>query len=117
LLSWGLSAIMVLSLCLILSNWVGMIFPVNQASRPKQRPGFELEMLNGEVLLYHVASTRIFALNQTASLIWQLCGGRYTVEEIIEVLGNAYPDSADDIPAQVEATLAQFLKRGVIDLA
>jgi hypothetical protein len=89
---------------------------LNQASRPKQRPGFELEMLDGEVLLYHAASTRIFALNQTATLIWQLCGGQHTVEEITQVLGNAYPDSADDIAAQVEATLARFLEQGVIDL-
>ena len=116
MLGCGLSAIMVLPLSLILSNGAGMVFFVNQVSRPRQKPGFKLEMLDGEVLLYHVASTRIFALNQTATLIWQLCGGQRTVEGITEVLGNAYPDSAHDIAAQVEATLAQFLKQGIIDL-
>lgn len=89
---------------------------INQTDKPKQRTGFQLEVLDGELLLYHVGSARIFCFNQTAALIWQLCNGEHTIAEIIEVLIEAYPQSKDDIAAQVEAALAEFLEQAVIDM-
>jgi hypothetical protein len=32
-----------------------------------------------------------FALNETASVIWQLCNGERPVAEIVEILQDAYP--------------------------
>lgn len=86
------------------------------SAKPKQKPGYHLEMLDGELLLYHLDETRILYCNQTASLIWHLCDGQRTVDEMIAILGEAYPDAAETIATDVEETMQQFLAAGCIEL-
>ena len=90
-----------------------MIDPVD---KPRQTAGYFLEELDGELLLYHLDETKILYCNQTASLIWTLCDGQRTVQKIVELLGEAYPESASTIVGDVEDTLASFLEQGTIEL-
>ena len=53
--------------------------------------------------------------NPSASLIWRLCDGQRTVEEITSLLSQAFPEAADTIPAEAEATLRQFHEHGAIE--
>ena len=87
------------------------------SAKPKQKPDFHLEVIDGELLLYHLGETKILYFNETASLIWQLCNGRQTVGEIIDLLSEAYPDAAGTMAADVEETVQQFLTAGCIELA
>jgi hypothetical protein len=82
--------------------------------KPKQKTDYRLETLDDEILLYHPSETKIMYLNPTASIIWGLCDGERTWEEIIILLKDAYPESADDIAADVETTLEQFIEQGCI---
>lgn len=84
--------------------------------RPHQREGFLLEEMDGELMLYSVATTTIIALNRSAALIWELCRGQYTVAEIGAALADAYPESAEGIAQQVAVTLAQLEAHGAIEL-
>jgi hypothetical protein len=84
---------------------------------PRQAPDFRLEALDDELLLYHPGSTKIMACNQTASLVWHLCDGERSGAEIVSLLQNAYPDTADSITADVAATLQQFAEHGAIEWA
>jgi hypothetical protein len=79
-----------------------------------QEPDYRLEMIDDELLLYHPGETKILYCNQTASLVWGLCDGSRTVEEITKLLCEAFPDAAYTIPADVEATLEQFHQHGAI---
>lgn len=85
-------------------------------ARPRQRLGFHLEIVDGEMLLYHLDETRILYCNSTATLIWHLCDGKQTINEIIDLLANAYPDAAETMAEDVERTLDQFLSVGAIEL-
>ena len=89
---------------------------MENSRRPQQKEGFLLEELDGELMLYSIATTRIFALNQSAALIWELCSGQYTVAEITSALAEAYPSSQDQIERQVTDTLALLLANGAIEL-
>ena len=89
---------------------------MEHSRKPQQKEGFLLEELDGELLLYSIATTRIFAINQSAALIWELCSGQYTVAEIVNALTEAYPSSQDQIERQVEDTLALLLANGAIEL-
>lgn len=89
---------------------------MDHARKPQQKEGFLLEELDGELMLYNIASTRIFALNQSAALIWELCSGQYTVAEITSALAEAYPSSQGQIEQQVTDTLALLLAHGAIEL-
>lgn len=83
--------------------------------KPQQKAGFLLEELDGELMLYSIATTKIFALNQSAALIWQLCNGVYTASEITEALIEAYPENHVEIGSQVEQTLALLERHGAIE--
>jgi hypothetical protein len=82
--------------------------------RPRQRSGYRLEAIDGELLLYHPEQTQILYCSQTASLIWHLCDGRRTGGEIAELLSQAFPEAAETIPADVDATLREFVRHGAI---
>ncbi len=88
---------------------------LNQIPRPV--PDFDLQQLDGEIVLYHPSQTRILYLNPSASLVWKLCDGTRTTQAIINLLTEAYPDAAGEIPADVQAALQQFLKNGCIEMA
>ncbi len=83
-------------------------------SKPQRKPDYRLEMIDGELLLYHLDQTQILYCNQTASLIWNLCDGTRPVDEIVELLKAAYPEAAGEIASDVRSTLKTFLDSGAI---
>ncbi len=52
--------------------------------------------------------TKTLYLNETASLVWNLCNGERTSDEICAILREAFPD-ASDVDADVESTLESLL--------
>ena len=89
---------------------------MNHSAIPKQKTDYFLEMLDGELILYHLDETRILYCSRTASIIWDLCDGQQTIEEIIALLSEAYPDAAGTMASDVEEALQQFLDAGSIEL-
>ena len=83
--------------------------------RPRRKPDFQLEALDGELLIYHPTESTVVYCNQTASLIWHLCDGTLTTEEISALLSAAYPEAATSIPADVDATLRTLTQQQVIE--
>jgi pyrroloquinoline quinone biosynthesis protein D len=94
-----------------------VIDTIDAKNRPQRNEGFQLEELDGQLLLYHPSDTRILSFNETASLVWRLCDGKRTVAEIIDVLVSAFPDAADEIPADVETLLETLHTQRAIDFA
>jgi hypothetical protein len=88
---------------------------MTNGDKPRQKPDFKLEKMDDDLLLYHPDENKIFYCNETAALIWQLCNGERTPEEISALISAAYPEAADAIVAQVESTLRQFHEQGAID--
>jgi len=84
--------------------------------RPKRKADYKLEEVDGELLLYHPGSTKILYCNETASLIWQLCDGTRSDEEIKVTLRETFPEAADSIGNDVEETLKKFLEHGALVL-
>ncbi len=89
---------------------------MNPEFKPRRKTDYRLEQLDNEMVLYHPSETKILYFNQTASLIWQLCDGERTAEEMISLLSESYPESASDIASDVQSTLQQFEEHGCIEL-
>ena len=83
---------------------------------PQTKSGFELEEIDGELLLYSPSSTRSVYMNSTASIIWRLCDGNQNVGEIIELLKEAFPEAADKIEQDVVDSISLFKQNGAIEL-
>ena len=88
---------------------------MSRQTTPRRKPDYRLEQIDDELLLYHPGQTQILYCNQTASLIWHLCDGRLTTQEIIDLLGAAFPDAHQTIATDVAATLQQFQQYGAIE--
>jgi len=89
---------------------------IDTTKQPRQKAGYQLEELDGELLLYHVSDTKILYLNSTASVIWQLCDGKRTVDDIVALLRGEYPEAGDALVGDVEAALAELSAQAVIEL-
>lgn len=85
-----------------------------QAFVPTPVEGFHMENLDGETILLHPARSLIIYSNPTAALIWQLCDGVRSVDEIMDLLCAAYPESQDDIRRDVPAAIQVLVERGAL---
>ncbi len=83
---------------------------------PKVKANFELEEIDGELLLYSPESTRSIYMNSTASIIWRLCDGKLTVGEITELLKEAFPEATDSIEQDVIDSIELFVSNNAIEL-
>jgi hypothetical protein len=53
-------------------------------------------------------------LNETASLVWQLCSKKYSIAEIIGLLEEAYPKEKNNIAEDVVSTVETLVEKRVL---
>ncbi len=80
------------------------------------KQGFLLERLDGEISVYHPTLTTAIYLNETGALIWELCDGSRTIGDIIDLLGEHYPESRSEIATDVPAIVATLVEQGIAEL-
>lgn len=71
--------------------------------------------IDGEISLYDPTTDQVMVLNQTASDIWLLSDGEHTLDELTDLLAQAYGVAPEEIEHDVETTVAQFAESGFID--
>lgn len=82
---------------------------------PKPVEGFQTQTLDGEIILLHPARNILIHLNQTGALVWQLCDRLRSVDEIIETLSVAYPESSEQIALDVPETIQELVRKGALE--
>ena len=82
---------------------------------PKPIEGFQIETLDGEVVLLHPTRNVIIYGNQASALVWQLCDGIRTEDEIADILSAAYPEAEAEIRADVPAAVQALMSRGALE--
>jgi hypothetical protein len=80
---------------------------------PTHRVGWNLtEGLHNFVLTNSLGKQRV-QCNQTAVLVWRLIDGKRSLQEIIGMLKEAYPD-VESIQEDVEIIVDTFVRRRVV---
>jgi hypothetical protein len=87
---------------------------MQKALIPTPVDGFQIEKLDGEIVLLHPLRNIIIHGNQTGAFVWQLCDGVRSMDEIVEILSAAYPEADDEIRADVPAVIQTLLSRGAL---
>jgi len=82
---------------------------------PQKCAGFLIEELDGELVLFHPARNIIIHANGTAALVWQLCDGLNTTEQIVNILSSAYPETRLQIEKDVPAIIQELQEKGVLE--
>ena len=79
----------------------------------RHKPSYILEKIDQEILLYNPKDTRAVYLNETSVLIWQLIDGERSVEEIVQLITDEFPDSPG-LSAEIQTALDGLLRNEVL---
>jgi hypothetical protein len=90
---------------------------IADTNQPVPVSGYQIELLDGEMVLFHPTKVTLLHCNQSGAMIWQLCNGQRTVAEIIQLLKAIYPEAAQEIGVDVKTTLQSFAQHGAITWA
>jgi pyrroloquinoline quinone biosynthesis protein D len=80
----------------------------------KQASNYISEDMDGQVLLYRVGAHKAVHLNESAALIWKLCDGSRSLNDVIAVLSEAYPDMRESVAAGVRSGARMLLNEGAL---
>jgi pyrroloquinoline quinone biosynthesis protein D len=85
------------------------------SNRPRlaKRARLQIDAITGNPVLLHQET--VMVLNQTGYEILQLCDGRRTLPEILQVLENQYPAAKSIVPLDVLEYLKTISQRGLIE--
>ena len=93
-----------------------MLFLMDKNKIVSLKKDYILEHIDGEITVYHPTLTTAVYLNETGALIWELCDGKRTISDIIELLGEQYPESRTQIETDVKALIGQLVERSIGEL-
>ena len=81
--------------------------------KPTKAPELEINTVADGYIVYDAGRNRVHYLNQTAALVFELCNGGNTVEEMPKILQSLYELTAS--PAEeVAECLASLRSEGLI---
>lgn len=83
-------------------------------SRPRAKP-VDVYDLGNELLIYNSDRELGITLNHSSKLIWQLCDGTRTLEEIATELGQQLGCGAEVLLEDICATVMQFHELGLLE--
>lgn len=70
-------------------------------------------LADGSAVLYHTTSRQLMTLNPTGALVWELCDGALSTDEIAAEVRSVFPE-VPSVDADVDAVLAQLRIRGML---
>jgi len=75
-----------------------------------------VEDMDGELLVYNPTTATTLHLNGSSAVVWGLCDGQNSIDAMIELISDAYPDQADQIAGDVTDVIKRLLQSNVIEL-
>lgn len=76
-------------------------------------PGYLLERLDNEITVYHPTLATSLYLNETGALIWELCDGKRSVADVINILVELYPEQREQIGDDVRFLIRRLLEKEI----
>lgn len=84
--------------------------------KPVRKQGIIVQDIGRETLLYNAGGKAIHVLNPTAKLIWELCDGVHTAEDMEQEIRSKFSVvSKHDVSADIQKTLEVFASKGVLE--
>ena len=85
-------------------------------TKPVRKKSVMIQDIGRETLLYSAEGKAIHVLNPTAKLIWELCDGGHTIEEMEQVIRTRFsiPDN-HNVAEDIQHTLEVFVTKGIVE--
>lgn len=85
-------------------------------TKPVRKEGIFIQDIGRETLLYSDKEKLIHVLNPTAKLIWELCDGTHTVEDMERAIREGFSLSREhDVIGDIQRTLEVFARKGIVE--
>lgn len=81
---------------------------------PRQQESISEYEVGDEVILYDPRSDNVHVLNGTAAVVWWLCDGEHTVEQIAGELAGLYELTPAKVIGDVQSALDSFKNADLI---
>ena len=85
--------------------------------RPKRRVDVVNRTVDGDRVVLDRTTGRLHRLNASASLVWALCDGTRTSDEIAEGVEEAFAETPPTFGEEIREILRQFMDLGLLDPA
>jgi hypothetical protein len=88
----------------------------DSAVRPRVREDLVFRELDEDWVVFDPVTRRLHALNRTAAVVWEHCGGDLTVAEIAQAVRGAFadPPAPEAVLDDVAAILERFRTEGLL---
>ena len=87
-----------------------------QITKPVRSAEIIVKEVGSETLLYSNHAGAIHILNPTAELIWQLCDGNHTLEDMKREIASSFSvDAEHDTMKDIKQTLETFNKKKLLE--
>ena len=85
-------------------------------ARPLRRTDITAKDIGDETLLYSAEEEAIHVLNPTAKLIWELCDGEHSLEEMDQALRASFAVPEEhNVARDIRRTLEVFASKGLLE--
>jgi hypothetical protein len=84
---------------------------MNKSNIYKQLEECLLEDMDGELLLYNPINSTTLHLNDPSAIVWNLCNGEATVQQMVDAVQEAYPDQSEQIETDIVNVVKDFVER------
>ena len=85
-------------------------------AKPVRKQGLIVQDIGHETLLYSAEGKVVHVLNPTAKLIWELCDGTHTADDMERKLRMNFSTAKEhNVVEDIERTLDLFVSKGIID--
>jgi hypothetical protein len=81
---------------------------------PLPSPDVVSRRLGDEVVLVHLQTNRIFALNPTGARFWELLLGGMSRGEIEATLGSEYEVPAEQVAAEIDILVSELRRERIV---
>jgi hypothetical protein len=82
---------------------------------PRRRPDIVSQSVPRETLLYDPVADAVHVLNQTASVVWELCDGQHDLSDMAAYLRKHFTVAGDDdVIEDVQAVVEIFSKEKLL---
>ncbi len=88
--------------------------PARVTSNPKVRDDLAVVELDGEAVVFDEQSCDLHYLNPTATLVFGLCDGSGTIDELAADIAAAYGADEEQVRRDVSAVVEDFGRSGLL---
>jgi hypothetical protein len=80
-----------------------------------KNPSVSSKITDSDLILYDASMNSVHILNRTANLIWELCDGMHTINDIEKAMRERFSvDREYDLMRDIDQAVEQLLSKGLL---